>query len=252
MPAHRVPRVQLVCAYTPCEKPFEVTPGQTDRVRYCSPTCGSLARQQPRVFPVMLTCAYTPCSTTFAVLPHQADIWKYCSNACYQAQRKEASSHEAFAARFWSKVDKTPGYGPKGMCWLWRGAIHANGYGNFRATPYKEGNVSAHIISWFLKTGEWPEDGLFVLHGCDVRPCVNNEDCLFLGTHMENVQDMQSKGRKPRGDMSTSHKITEAQVEEAAQLHATGQWNFSQLAKRYGVTRMAVVNRVERHNATQL
>jgi len=285
MPAHRVPRIQLLCAYEPCSKPFEAMPAEAKRggIRYHSPTCRRLARQQPRVFPQMLTCAYTPCGQTFAVLPWQATIWKYCSPACYQAARL-IQSHDAFAARFWSKVDKTPGYGPRGLCWLWRGATHANGYGNFRATPYKEGNISAHIVSWFLKTGAWPPEGLFVLHGCDVRACVNNEDCLFLGTHTDNMQDMIAKGRgvmqtnpapviarlkqwneqhptRPqtsgdrngmrlhpasvlRGDKSPRMKLTEAQLQECIALYATGQWTFKQLGTRYGVTGRAISYRI--------
>lgn len=287
MPAHRVPRVQLVCAYQPCASPFEVTPGDADRVRYCSPTCRSLARQQPRSFPMMLACAYEPCNKTFAVLPHQAKVWKYCSTECYHAARL-TQTHEAFAARFWSKVAVCEhGRTCTECCWPWIGATHANGYGNFRATPYKEGNVSAHIVSWFLRESTWPPDGVFVCHTCDVPLCVQNNAHLFLGTHTENMQDMLAKGRggmqtKPerfmeglkrwieehptrpqtsgdrngmrlhpeavlRGDKSPVMKVTEAQAEEAAQLFATGQWTYMQLGKRYGVTGPGIRYRIRQH-----
>lgn len=287
MPAHRVPRIQLLCAYEPCASPFTVTPGEADRVRYCSPTCRKLARQQPRVVPVILICAYAPCSQPFTVLPWQAEATKFCKAACYQAQRKVASSHEAFVQRFWSKVVICEhGMTCTECCWPWMGAMHANGYGNFRATPYKEGNVSAHIVSWFIKTGEWPEEGLFVCHTCDFGLCVQNNAHLFLGTQLDNMQDCVSKGRQGyithpervlrgeahparlhpermargdmngmrlhpesvlRGDKSPVHKLTEAQLAEAIRLYATGQWTLKQLGHRYGVTGVAVGVRIRKH-----
>jgi hypothetical protein len=44
-----------------------------------------------------------------------------------------------------------------------------------------------------LKNGPVP-DGLFVLHRCDNRLCVN-PDHLFLSTQADNVRDMVAKGR---------------------------------------------------------
>jgi hypothetical protein len=272
MPAHRVPRVQLICAYTPCSNPFEAMPAEASRggVRYCSPACRTLARQQPRTEKITLICAYQPCGKPFDVLPHQATIWKYCGQDCYHLARL-TQTHDAFAARFWGKVDKTPGHGPRGVCWPWTGTTHANGYGNFRATPYQEGNISAHIVSWFLKTGEWPTEGLFVLHACDWKLCVNNEACLFLGTHTDNMQDMGSKGRQRyqahpesilRGDQHPSHlhpermahgernamsKLTDAQWQEALELHATGTWSQERLGQRYGISQASIGRRLRRH-----
>jgi len=268
MPAHRVPRVQLLCAYEPCAKPFEAMPGEAKRggVRYCSPRCRRLARQQPRTEKVTLLCAYEPCSKPFEVLPHQAKIWKYCGSDCYHAART-TSTHEAFALRFWSKVVKA---GPD-ECWLWQGAIHTKqGYGNFRATPYKDGNISAHIASWFLSTGAWPQEGLFVLHSCDTPLCVQPAH-LFLGTHTDNMQDMANKGRQryqahpesvlcgdqhparlhpermARGERNAMSKLTDAQWQEALELHATGTWSQDRLGQRYGISQASIGRRLQRH-----
>src|ERR1043166_9360023 len=138
---------------------------------------------------VMLQCAYLPCSTMFLVLAHRHA--KFCSPACYSAARNDPDRLQAlFAERFWCKVAK----GGTDDCWLWTGALHGKGYGNFRATPYKAGAVSAHIVSWFLHTGVWPADGLFVHHSCDNMHCAR-PDHLCLGTPIDNMQDCAQKGR---------------------------------------------------------
>lgn len=57
--------------------------------------------------------------------------------------------------------------------------------------------VRAHRASYKFYRGPIP-DGLWVLHRCDVRCCIN-PDHLWLGTHQDNVDDMMAKGRKPIG-----------------------------------------------------
>ena len=231
---------------------------------------------------VTLLCAHEPCSKPFSVLPYQARTWKYCSPACYHSARI-TQTHEAFAQRFWSKVLVCQhGRTCTECCWTWTGATHGQrGYGNFRATPFKAGNVSAHVASWFLKTGEWPEEGWFVCHTCDNNPCVQYNSHLFLGTHIDNMQDMINKGRQGhishperirRGDNHPArlhpermargerngmrlhpeslYKITEAQVAEACALYATGQWTLAQLGARYNITGQAIGLRMRRHKAS--
>lgn len=122
------------------------------------------------------------------------------------------------ADRFWSKVDKSDG------CWLWRGALFSNGYGQVSRTG---GGIGAHRVSWFLAYGPIP-DGLFVCHRCDNPPCVN-PDHLFLGTAKDNRLDMMSKGKTTRpsqpvrGEMHFWAKLTEDDVRSIRDLAAIGQ-----------------------------
>lgn len=105
--------------------------------------------------------------------------------------------------RFWSKVDR------KGDCWLWLGALDRKGYGRFSVgnSRHADGSrrnsmVAAHRFS-FEQTGG-PAGSLFVLHRCDNPRCVRPEH-LFLGTNLDNVRDMDAKGRRPGQDRGARH-----------------------------------------------
>lgn len=102
-------------------------------------------------------------------------------------------SMKSVTQRFWEKVDKTPGHGPNGDCWLWTGAKLRDTYGQFYIS--KGTNAYAHIFSWKLHNGEIPGN-LYVCHKCDIKACCNPAH-LFLGTAKDNAQDALRKGRKP-------------------------------------------------------
>jgi len=120
-----------------------------------------------------------------------------------------------------------PGMTP---CWVWTASTRGNGYGQFwdgkKCGP-------AHRASWEIFFGPIP-DGQDVLHKCDTRLCVNPEH-LFLGTHLDNMQDMVSKGRWAHGETCGRSKRSAATIRAIRDLHAAG-ISQADLARNYGVT----------------
>ena len=136
--------------------------------------------------------------------------------------------------RFWKMADQSNG---PDSCWNWTGDHNRHGYGLFYV--HKK-TVTAHRMAYRLAFGEIPE-GLFVLHGCDNRSCVNPAH-LRAGTHEDNMRDMISRGRQSRkapplrlGEKAPSAVLTEEQVREIRQRRANGELGVK-LAKEFGVT----------------
>lgn len=114
------------------------------------------------------------------------------------------------AVRFWEKVRVLENNG----CWEWQGALFSNGYGLISDT-YRRKSFLAHRVSYELLYGPFPKH-LLVLHRCDNHKCVKPGH-LFLGTHADNLADMDSKGRRvngpPRlGEENYATKLTVEQV----------------------------------------
>ncbi len=98
---------------------------------------------------------------------------------------------ESDRARFEAFVYPDPNSG----CYIFAGSW-AKGYGKFRVGSKVNGTarlISAHYIAWWL-AGRIVPPGLWLLHKCDFRCCVN-VDHLFLGTQAINSEDMSRKGR---------------------------------------------------------
>lgn len=90
---------------------------------------------------------------------------------------------ETFKLRLEKKIERIPFSG----CWVWMGWVDYQGYG-------RSGHVFAHRRVYSLYREPIPK-GLCVCHRCDMPSCVN-PDHMFLGTHLENMQDSARKGRQ--------------------------------------------------------
>src|SRR5690242_11540602 len=91
------------------------------------------------------------------------------------------------STRLWSRVNIDPLH-----CWEWLGCTNEKGYGLIKVGGKRGVAGKVHRIAWVLKFGS--THGLQVLHHCDNRRCVR-PDHLFLGTHQDNMRDMDCKGR---------------------------------------------------------
>lgn len=130
---------------------------------------------------------------------------------------------------FWLKIDKTPGHGPWGDCWLWTASTNASGYGIFGIGR----TVTAHRLSYVLRKGE-TED--LVLHRCHVRRCVN-PDHLYHGSNADNMRDMAAAGRsaKQPGERNPNAKITDAEREEIRDLFSSGRYFEREIGEMYSL-----------------
>lgn len=130
----------------------------------------------------------------------------------------------ATVKRFEAKFTKSA----EDECWLWRGAIKGNGYGNFH-----DGTTTrmVHRLSWQIYCGPIP-DGLCVCHVCDVRSCVNPAH-LFVGTHKDNGRDMAIKER------SRTTKLTASDITAIRARRNAGE-TLSKIGNAYGVSLQAI------------
>jgi hypothetical protein len=98
-------------------------------------------------------------------------------------------------ANFWAKVDKTPGHGPDGECWVWTAAKKSGGYGHF---GFHGRIYMAHrfIYEWLNGTLEHSDGfhGPCVCHRCDNPSCVR-PDHLFAAPGQVNKTDSVQKRR---------------------------------------------------------
>lgn len=150
----------------------------------------------------------------------------------YQRWRKHGTiESKTLEERFWAKVKKTD------SCWLWTACKSNTGYGQIQLLHK---SLGSHRVSWELHNGKIPK-GMFILHKCDVRACVNPSH-LFLGTHKDNNDDKIKKGRQAKGEATNTAKLTDAKVIKIRSMYADGVMNKYQLAEMFKVDPRSIWN----------
>lgn len=117
-------------------------------------------------------------------------------------------------------------------CWLWTKGKDRDGYGQCQsALCARQLKVTrAHQLAWATINGLIPS-GMFVCHRCDNPSCINPEH-LFIGTALDNNQDMIRKGRSRPGKGNT--KLSKEQRVEIFRLKGTAT-SFI-IAKQFGIS----------------
>lgn len=133
--------------------------------------------------------------------------------------------------RFWAKVDRTTG---PDACWLWRGGLTHDGYGQFylgRDAAGHDRAIVAHRFAYQDVVGAIPE-GLDLDHvrerGCVSRACVNP-------SHLEPVTaaDNRRRGTRVGGGMNKG-RLSPALVAELRGRAAGGE-SYRALAREVRV-----------------
>lgn len=181
---------------------------------------------------------------------------EFCACGCGQPLKKaKSASHQArfisghnnrqpVADRFWQRVNKLG----DADCWNWTAGTGNHGYGSLSVNGSPR---TVHRIAWEIANGNIPE-GMHVLHQCDNRLCCNPAH-LFLGTNLDNIQDMVSKGRQAKGpskqaktgESNPKATLTAQQVIEIRRRCANDE-HQRDIAREYGISQGHVSNLVRR------
>lgn len=162
------------------------------------------------------------------------DQWEYEQYSYHTAPIPVLSADDI--SRVWENVEvKNPD-----DCWLWKGSKH-DGYGRVSINGK---NYLAHRVIWKMANGIDPS-AMSVCHSCDNPPCCNPNH-LWVGTHVDNMQDMVKKGRSrsPKGEKHHNSKLTARDVLEIRQSIASD----AELSAKFQVT-IANVNAIRSGDA---
>lgn len=135
---------------------------------------------------------------------------------------------------------------PTTGCWLWIGKTDMLGYGSVRREHTSE--TKAHRLSHKISKGINP--GLYVLHKCDVRCCVN-PDHLYQGDQKQNVKDMIDRGREgfrfKKGNGFARRKLTKENVLEIKNTFVPGTKSWRTLAEKFNVSQSLIHSIIRGH-----
>lgn len=265
MPA-RVARITLICAYEPCQQPFDVLPWRVGKAKYCSKRCLALVNQ-PKYGETLADRFWAK----VAVCEHG----RTCRECCFPWQASKGSSgygtmrvpeqQRLVGAHVISWFLHTGSWPTDGM-----EIMHHCPHGDMKAcvnfphlregthlenmqelyanggptqTWRKVSQAEEQELCALYATGEWTHKQLAEKYGLSEGSSHDiikrNGVALSLpGTHQRRVH-------AARGERIHNAKITDAQWQEALALYATGEWGMRRLAARYGVNRTSIKNRLK-------
>lgn len=139
-------------------------------------------------------------------------------------------------ARFWSKV-RLPEIIGMDECWEWQANKNKDGYGLFYAN-YK--SIFAHRFAYTITVEKIPL-GLCVCHRCDNSACVN-PDHLWLGSHVDNMDDMVLKGRSASkcGVNNPRHRLNNEDIKQIRALYKTGSCTQQQIGNLFNISQREI------------
>jgi hypothetical protein len=147
----------------------------------------------------------------------------------------KAEFTEEYIKSFWEKVNIKS----DNECWEWKLSKNAGGYGRVR---YKDTMTVANRIAYMIMYGEL-EFGMCALHSCDNPPCCNPKH-LFPGTRIDNVRDMENKGRAVHvfGENIKASYLQETDVINIRNLYVIGNITIKELAKQFKISDSTIQN----------
>ena len=173
------------------------------------------------------------CHKEFKIQNQRDEKAKFCSWKC----RKVKNLSINYLLQFIEIDDKT-------KCWNWKSTKDKNKYGTKK---YKGKYYKTHRLFYEICNGKIPKD-MCVCHRCDNPSCCN-PDHLFLGTQLENIQDMINKNRQRSaiGEINKSSKLTEIEVIEIRNLYAQG-ISSRQLGKKFNINKSTILHIIHRRS----
>jgi len=147
---------------------------------------------------------------------------------------------------FIKKINKASGIFRNGLpdeCHIWIGSKEKWGHGLFQLDLCKKlGILKAHRLAmYFFKNEEYmKKEEQNVLHSCDEPSCCNPNH-LRMGTDAENVEDMDSRGRRTilKGSSNGFAKFDDDQINQIKELRKSGQ-TYPQIAERFSCSRRTI------------
>lgn len=118
------------------------------------------------------------------------------------------------------KIDKSPGHGPKGDCWIWLGHLDQYGYGQMKIAYQTH---SAHRVVYVYFKKKTLKRKWILRHKCDTPSCVRPRHVL-KGTQKQNIADKYKRGRANHlcGEACSYAKLTEKDVRKIRKLYKFG------------------------------